>query len=555
MPAGVDPQEALTWFNSAPPQTGVGMQRLAEAMLTSGDVPGGRSALRDAWIHGDFTRAQEQDFLSQHKKFLEPGDYTARLDRLLWEGRRPPAWRMLKRVDKGHRLLGEARLALMKMSQGVDQRIAQVPDELADDPGLWYERVRWRRRKGFTDRAIDLLLDGPETVPYPERVWREQKDLIRAALDLDRMEDAYRLAAHHRQTEAAESAEAEWLAGWIALRFLGDADAAYRHFTDMRSVVQYPISVARASYWAGRAASARGKSDLAALWLARAAEHPTTFYGQLAFAELGRDSLTLPTDPLPNEVLAERLSQHDLVRAARILGRLGETYAMRLFVARLIDSLDQPAEHVLVAALGLESGLPHMTIYAAKRAMRTGSEIYRLAYPMPFDFATNDVPHTSLVYAVSRQESEMDTLAVSPAGARGLMQLMPRTAKHVAKQLKIAYNKQRLTTDPLYNLQLGGAYLQELLDRYDGSYALALAAYNAGPARVNSWIRTYGDPRAPDVDPVDWIEQLPFDETRNYVQRVLESSQVYHNILSGDGRLPGLQLARASLKRTAALAP
>jgi soluble lytic murein transglycosylase len=546
MPPTLAPSQVIAWFDADPPATGLGGQRLGEALIAAGREADGAAALRKAWIDGNFSRRDERAFLKRHKAVLDTDAHAARLDRLLWDGNRRAARRMLKRVDAAHKRLGTARLYLMEQHGGVDNAVARVPAELKNDPGLIYERVRWHRLKGFDERARELLFDPPAELGRPRKWWRERNIQVREAFDDGYVSDAYRLASKHGQTANGTVAEAEWLAGWIALRFLAEPRVALDHFTTMHGVVGYPISVARAAYWAGRAAAADGQPAAAEKWFRDAARHPTTFYGQLALAALGDEHLAFAPDPVAARSIVAAFEGRELTRVARILGELGEDKLMRRFARRLADVVTVPAEHALVAGLGADYGLHHVGLAAAKRSMRSGVTLADAAYPTPFDSSAlkgiRNAPELALMLGVARQESEMNTRAISSAGARGLVQLLPATAKRMARTLRVKYSRARLTQDPDYNLRLGSVYLAGLLNRYNGAYALALAGYNAGPSRVKRWLRVNGDPRTGEVDPIDWIEMIPFHETRNYVQRVLENTQIYRHHLSDPNDRPKLRL-------------
>ncbi len=536
LPVTVGADIVAAWYGTHAPLTGVGQQRYGEALISLGDSAAGIEVLRETWRQKAFTAAQEKHFLGRHRPLITADDHIARLDRMIWIGQRYAATRMLKRVERPYALLGEARLRLMQRRPGVDAAIAKVPAELRGDAGLWFERVRWRRRKGFDDRARQLLLDAPESIREAVRVWPEQRTQLRIALGQGHITDAYRLAAHHHQSKSATLSEAEWLAGWIAYRFLNDPDLAVDHFKRMYGVVRYPISVARAAYWVARTEGARGNLHEAMHWYRLAAEHPTTFYGQLAARAAGKPGLVVATGPTPNSEIRTAFESRELVQATRAIAAIGKDRLARRFVRHMARDAASAEEHALIAALGLAYSMPHISIAAAKKAALEGTVLAAYSYPTPYraqDLAgLPAAPEMALILAVARQESEMNNSAVSRAGARGLMQLRPSTAKAVARSLRIKYDRGRLTTDPLYNLRLGASYLAGLLDRYNGSYAMALAAYNAGPTRVYQWVQTFGDPRSSAVDPIDWIEMLPFEETRNYIQRVLESTEVYRYVLS-----------------------
>ena len=541
-------EEALAWYGAWPPVSADGRARLAEAMINTSAREAGLSMLRKAWIEGNFTRARERDLWHKHRKVFSQRDNIARLDRLIWEKRRSAARRMLSRVGPAYRRVGLARIALMESAGNVDTLIARVPKALRDDEGLAFERVRWRRRKGFDDRAREILLDPPEAFGRPDKWWVERRLQIRRSLREGFITDAYRIAREHAmEPGGADYAEAEWTAGWIALRFLEDKSDALIHFERVHDAVKFPISVARAAYWAGRAAEAINDGDAASAWYGKAAVHGFTYYGQLAREKLSYNShLTIPRDPKPNVTETARFGENELVRAARLLAALGHKKRITSFVLRLEDQAETPGERELVAALAISLDRPDLSVRVAKKAAQDGITMFARAHPLPGVNSAGKIEF-ALALAIARQESLFNPKAISPAGARGLMQLMPLTASKVAKRLKIRYSRSRLLSDPDYNVRLGSAHLDELLRKFDGSYVMAIAAYNAGERRVNAWVRDYGDPRSPDVDEVDWIESIPFDETRNYVQRVLENVVVYRLRLAPPAPLPPPPLPRASI--------
>ena len=554
MPETYPDPAGRAWFARFPPLTGPGKQRLAEALVADGEADAGRRLIREAWIEGDFPEDLERRFLKRHRRALGAEDHNRRLDRLLWDERPGAARRLLRDVGSAERRLGEARLRLMERRRGVDWAIRQVPRDLRSHPGLVFERIRWRRRAGNDAGARDLLLDRPAELVRPGKWWFEQSYQIREAIKRGLFDEAYSIASRHGQTAGGPFSEAEWLAGWLALRFLHRPEAAAKHFQAMYERVRFPISRARAAYWRGRAAEASGDGNLAAEWFRRAAGHPTTFYGQLAAQVLSVDSRLPDAAPAIAPEERERFEARTLVQAVRILGEAGDFETMRTFATHLSRGARTPGEHLLVSRLGLAYGAPHISVAAAKRAWRNGVPLVAEAWPLAFGRDDLDrvsgAPELALLLGLARQESEMDPHAVSRSGAMGLMQLMPATARQVSRELGLAYSRSRLRTDRGYNIALGSTYLAELLETFRGDRALALAAYNAGPNRVREWLRTYGDPRSGKVDPVDWIELVPFAETRNYIQRVLESAVVYRHRLKGATDSAD---TRAAIRRTAAI--
>lgn len=553
--ASTPDQAILAWFARHRARTAEGAIAWTRALSRNGQESKAVAQARLTWVHYDLDEAQEKDFLAEFGKDLEQDHHLARLDRLLWDGKRSAAQRQAQRLGEGRRLLADARLRLMGQNRGVDRAVQNVPTWLQSDTGLLYERIRWRRRKDMDKDAAELILGFAGDMQYPDRWWLEREILARRFLVKEDYKTAYRLVAGHGLETGVERADAEFMAGWISLRFLRDPHAAFKHFAGLYESVSYPISRARGAYWAGRAAEAAGEKSVADQWYAVAANYGTTFYGQLGADRLGRQS------PPPNGYEshvdpdeAAAFERDDLVRLARLMialrkdrkpvqmaGMAGATPpAPRDFVAaqdpdtalipflRHIAWRGKTATHwVKSAQLARDAGRTEIAVYIAKRAATDGILLRDLGYPTMV--VEGELPlNTALLHALVRQESAFDVGAHSRAGARGLMQLMPATARKIAKDLRIKdHSTDRLTEDPFHNLTLGSAYLGEMLTRYDGSMVMALAAYNAGPHRVDRWLKDNGDPRESLDDAIDWIESIPFSETRNYVQRILETLPIY----------------------------
>ena len=533
MTRGASDTAVFDWFDLHVAKSAAGLERLGAVLLGAGKTFEARTVLRQAWVEGNFTKQRETSFYKRYRGHLTRGDHVSRLDRLIWEGRNWPARRMLWKVNADYRSLALARLMLMRNEGNVDRAIAQVPRHLKDAPGLVFERLRWRRRKGRDEAAREMRARAPERPPRADKWWNERADLARAVLGDGHVSEAYRIVREHGLEAGADFAEAEWLAGWIALRFLGDHKEALDHFVTLFQAVRYPVSRARGAYWAGRAAEALIEPKLARQWYGEAARHPTTYYGQLAQARLQPgQGLLLPSEAEPSATEIAKFAEVELVRAVRLWVEAGQKEQLRPFILALGEINDSPGWWVLTTSLARAQGRPDLGIAVAKKAARSDGQFIQGGYPTltppPYvKIAKGAAVEMPLVLAVVRQESAFNSQAVSPAGARGLMQLMPRTALKVAQGQKLPYSSQRLTAEPNLNLKLGQAYLAGLLDQFDGSYVLNLAAYNAGPARARRWLRRNGDPREAAVDAIDWVETIPFHETRNYVQRVMENLQVY----------------------------
>jgi soluble lytic murein transglycosylase len=515
------------WFRRHRPVTVKGKLRFAAILTGAGERDAAAALVRDLWVNGDLGLDDEAQLLARHADLLREEDHAARLDRLLWSGQAAIARRQLARVAEAPRLVAEARLAFAAVQDDAESVAQRVPPALQSDPGLVLDRAKWNRRKDRLEAAAAILASPPPSLVRPALWWSERDLLAQKLIDAGNPRLAYTLVQSRALGETgAERADAEFLAGLIALRRLAEPQTAYAHFTQLHASVKSPISLARGAYWAGRAAEAEGDREQARRWFAAAAEHRLTYYGQLAAARLGTASRPdFPPPPQPPAAEAERFELSEFVRAARMLAEIGESEFAKPFLAQMNASATTPTELTLVAGAAQQMGVLDVAVTAAKRAATQGVLLLDASYPV-LRGGRPDGIEQPLVLAVVRQESGFDKAAISRSDARGLMQLKPSTAQEVAKQLALAFSSERLTTDQAYNMTLGQAYLSKLIDAFGGSYVLGIAAYNAGPARVKQWLGTYGDPRS-GVDPVDWIEQLPFAETRNYVQRVLENLQVY----------------------------
>ncbi len=529
MTQDIAPEAILKWFNGREPKSANGHIMLAHALTLLGRDQEAAAQVRRSWREVNFGRDQQEKFYKRYQHHLTYQDHISRLDRLLWEGRYYPARRMLKYVKKDWQALAQARLVLRRMRGGVDRAIAHVPKKFVNHPGLLFERMRWRRIKGRDAEAAQLLFQAPEHVPYPHVWWKQRSIMARNAIRDGHYSEAYRMVLSHGLEEGADFAEAEWLAGWIKLRFLEEPDVALSHFTRMYEAVSYPISRARGAYWIARSLEDLKRKEEAQGWYKIAAQNPTTYYGQLAGERQGKPAIvSVNTKALPNRQEKIVFQQNELVDVVRFLQRIEERDQMRFFIYQLNTMSTTAGWRTLVAQLAIQAGRPDLAVYVGKKALREGHGVIEAAYPLLDRKIMRKTPEAALVHGIVRQESAFYEKAISRAGARGLMQLMPRTAHRLAKKKNYRYSRKKLTASPKLNIWLGSEYLDDLLKRFDGSYILSLASYNAGPSRTKQWISEFGDPRSDDRDYViDWVEQIPFSETRNYVQRVLENIQVY----------------------------
>ncbi len=530
---GADTDRVLKFYADTPPQTAEGALNYAVALLAAGRHGEAEADIVTAWRTMPMGAGLQKTYLENFSKLLKP-HHEARLDRMLWDGHLVSAGQMLPLVSSDYRKLAEARIALQKRQNGVDGKVAAVPKSIASSPGLAFDRFVWRDRKELDDSAIDLMLSrstGPQALGEPDKWAEGRRRLARLEMRGGNANRAYQIAANHHMTPEMGYAYAdlEWLAGFLALRRLNDPDTAIRHFQNFSSAVQSPISKGRGGYWLGRAYAAQGDADKAYEAYSKGADHQTSFYGLLAAERIGR--------PFDSELANPRRAPHwkqagfadsSVLEAGLLLHRAGEDNLAERYLTHLVESLG-PVEAGQLGDLALELREPHLAVMIAKRAATTGVVLPAAYYPV-HPVADLGLPMAKeMTLAIARRESEFDPVVISGAGARGLMQVMPATAKLVAGELGIlgGHKTGRLTSDWQYNAKLGANYLAGLAEDFNGNVVMMAAGYNAGPRRPISWMDRFGDPRRGEVDVVDWIETIPFSETRNYVMRVAESLPVY----------------------------
>lgn len=527
------PRAIIAFFATHPPQSGAGALALTRAHLALGQKEKARAEAQQAWRELTLAADEHNWFIQTFATDLE-ALHTARLDALLWQGADDSADLMLGLVPSDWQALAKARMALRGNTAGVDALIRAVPGKLAQHPGLAYERFRWRARKGLEESAVELIdrqSASSTRLGQPARWAGRRRGLARTLMRQGDYMRAYRLAARHHLRAGSAYADLEWLAGYIALIHLRDPKTALTHFDRFKAAVATPISLGRAGFWRARAYERLGDTGAAEAAYREAAEHQTSFYGQLSAQKLELPMASgLLSQPAPWDAGPFRGSS--VLHAARLFLAADERDLAEWFLTRLARDTTPQGRAALVG-LTLSWNEPHIALRLAKEAARFGEVLPAGYYPLT-DLAkqTHPVP-TELVLSIARRESEFDPAVISNAGAAGLMQLMPGTAREMAQTLDLPYSAPRLLEDPAYNARLGGAYLAELHENFGSNIILIAAAYNAGPGRVRQWIKDYGDPRSPGTDPIAWIENIPFNETRNYVMRVAESQAIYRARLAG----------------------
>jgi len=521
------------YFTAFPPLTSAGtMRRLdAASVVSPKDVP---RLASESWRDATFKASDETEFLNRYGQYLSDEDQVARFDRILREGRPQIARDLLSKLPPAYRPIAEARLAMATRAADAVTILRGVPAATLAEPTIRLEQVAWLRRTGKLDQARALLAQSAPN--QSDAWWNERQQVARDLLAAGRAADAYAIVSRHGQLKGVAFAEAEFLAGWIALRHLKKPAEGLKHFQTLYDGVSTAVSRSRAAYWLGRSYEASGRAKEAHEWYARAADYGQTFYGQLAARKLPRGAARLPTDPVASQADLQALSSRELVTVARYIGQSGYSERTRPFLLKLAQAVSGPGETLLLANLAIELKRPDVALTIARHATASGVTLFDTSFPVVDLGATGSIER-ALALAVTRQESAFNAAAVSPSGALGLMQLMPGTARDVAGRLGLPFVQSKLTADPSYNVTLGSQYLAEMLQRFGGSYELALAAYNAGPNRVARWLQTIGDPRGGKIDMVDWIEMIPLRETRNYVERIMESVGVYRDRLSGSFKM------------------
>ncbi len=531
-------KEIIQWFDKHPPLSGFGKMMLGDALLSKNKETA-INLIKEGFITADLSKNDLIFFRKKFKKYLNSSDYIKRADYLAWENKYWDLKRMLRYLPKDYQLLYTARQLLMSRSYGVDSAISNVPASLKKDAGLNYDRLKWRRKRGRVDSSLEILLNIKNNKDYmvrPDKWWVERSIIARSLIYKKRYEQAYKITSKHGLSEGAELAEAEWMSGWIALSFLKDPILAKSHFTKFYNNVGYPISLSRGAYWLGKTNLALNNKEEADKWFKEGSKYLTTYYGQLSHMKIyPNKTFELKESSQVDKNYAESFYKKKLVAIVHLLDEVKKDKYTKHILRFLANDNVSAGSEVLAAKLATDISRFDFAIQVSKIASYQKRFHNKYNYPVistPNKVGSRKIPEQALILSIIRQESEFDISARSRVGAQGLMQLMPYTAKTVAKQAKVSYSKSRLTTSPEYNINLGSFYIAGLILDYDGSYPFAVAAYNAGPKRVKYWKKINKDPQKKQIDYVDWVELIKFKETRNYVQRVMENYNVYRYILS-----------------------
>jgi len=537
-------REIKSYFANAMPETGAGYAALASANLADGNTAEARKLAAKAWREMSIPSDMENGFLDRFGSLLTPADHKWRFDRLItddvrYAGNRKDraafAKRLIPLLPEGERKKAVARLAVFNKASNASALMSALSSG-SNDTGLAFHKAQLLRKAGKIEEAAEIILSIP---PDPKKIaaldewWAERRELAYGALKLGNPKLAYDLVKDAGPLTVNPKKEQTFLAGWIAFRYLKKLPLAERHLKDMVAAADGPLSTAKAHYWLGRVEAARGDKAAATQQYRLAAENSDTFHGLLAMQMLepGRTRFEITPPAYPTSAQIHKLVSSDLAHALVLAQKANLSREItRTLLAGLRNAAPSEAEVGMVAYLAEELGDPQMSLRIAKIAIARGQNLLVYAYPLkPFPGYSplRSPPELPFLLGIARQETEFDSQIVSGAGAKGLLQVMPMTARHVCRDYKLKCQINKLLSDPQYNAMISSAYIGDRLDEVSGSYALGLAAYNAGPGRARQWVQEFGDPRDPNVDPVDWIERIPIAETRDYVTKVLSNIQIY----------------------------
>lgn len=532
-------RDILAWFSLNPPQTTKGMKLFAGAMQRANMQTQLKSEVNEWWKRAMLSRAEQQEGYAAFNSIITRNAQQDRLRILIHKDQYTNGRALAQTLGPGYVALTEARIAMRTGKGNPNAYLSKVPSSLMSDEGLLFDRLKYRRKQDNTAGAIEILNLTPtgDKMYDPEHWGKERAIIARRLFEEGKYQQAYNLSLAHKIKEGPGFSGNEWMAGWLALEYLNEPWKAFEHFERLYHNVETPISKSRAAYWAGLASENLKHPEIATKWYNVGAKYKTTFYGQLSAQKLGLPESVQYSGTNANVAV----KSNALAQGAKWLKANNHRAEAGLFLNKMIDEAKVPGDFAAVSEVANSIGLKNIGIKAAQECEKdTGVSLVSLSFPKVEKYLSGiDFVEWALVHALIRQESRYDDQAISGAGARGLMQLMPGTAKEVAKKAGISHQLSWLTDKPAHNVALGTRYLKKMLDRYDGNYAMALAAYNAGPGRVDQWIGEIGDPRDPKIDLINWIEMIPIYETRNYVQRVLEGTQVYRQILTANNGTQG----------------
>lgn len=534
----------LAWFKNNPTLTDHGAKSYAiyaGNLIKDPNIQ--KNIISEGWIYGDFSKEEQTEFLSKNKALLTKQDHIKKVDYLLWHDKPAKALEVMPLLDKKNIQLFKAAIAIKQNKQNNDELFNNLDEEKKHHSVLLYSYLKSHEKDDvIPDHLAELIIHAPNDHDHSTEWWKLKARFLRDQIKYKKYKTAYLIAKNHHATKNEDIGDAEFLAGWLALRYLKQPETALHHFKNMKKVFKQPISVARTNYWIGRTYLALGNKEEAHKFFRDAGTYYYTFYGQLALIELGQNAITLPKRPQITDKHKYNLSKNELARAAKMLIDNNMDDTAIPYIKEFLNRTHDPAEALLAIDYIRNKKITH-TISLAKAASYNKILLLDDAFPTKYKI-TNKFIEPAFAYSIIRQETMFDQHAISTKNAHGLMQVLPETACKTAKTLNMKCKPSKhLLTDVAYNTTLGTKTLKNELDKFNGSYILAIIAYNAGPHRADEWIEIYGDPRELKnrYAIIDWIETIPFHETRNYVQRVLENLQIYRTILCKKSSLKLLQ--------------
>ena len=537
----ISSKKIINHFKKNKPVSSFGKLRLGEALIISGEIERGKKLIKENFIIANLTNSELSYFIKNYSEIIKLRDLVSRAEWLAWENKFNQLKSLMPYLPKEYKALYKARYLLAIRLHGVEYAIENVPNKYKNNQGLLYQRLQLKIKKDKIDSALNLLLKAKsdkKNFNRPDKFWNTTSIIIRRLVYKKKYLAAYKIASKHHLNKGSNYSEAEWLSGWIALSFLNNPELAIKHFLNMAKNAYDPKNRSRAAYWCAKTYETLGQQNLAESWYIKGSAYPTAYYGQLSFKKIfPNKKISFPKLPIISNKTKNDFDNNQWVKAVKILKAINRTKYSKDILIYLSKMNNKPENEFLATKLAIDIGQKNYAIKISKRASKQKRYYLNFNYPIidvPKIVANKKMPPAELILAVIRQESEFNVTAKSHKGALGIMQIMPDTARDVSRKTKISYNLGKISRNQQYNIRLGSYYLEMMLERYKKSFPLALAAYNAGHKRVDRWLDVNGDPRKNKIDFVEWIELIPYKETRNYVQKVLENLIVYKYLVKGE---------------------
>ena len=537
----ISSKKIINHFEKNKPVSSFGKLRLGEALIISGEIERGKKLIKENFIIANLTNSELSYFIKNYSEIIKLRDLVSRAEWLAWENKFGQLKSLMSYLPEEYKALYKARYLLAIRLHGVEYAIKNVPNKYKNNQGLLHQRLQLKIKKGKIDSAFNLLLKAKsdkKNFNRPDKFWKPTSIIIRRLVYKKKYLAAYKIASKHHLNKGSNYSDAEWLSGWIALSFLNNPELAIKHFLNMAENAYNPENRSRAAYWCAKTYETLGQQSLAESWYIKGSAYPTAYYGQLSFEKIfPNKKISFPKLPIISNKTKNDFDNNQWVKAVKILKAINRTKYSKDILIYLSKMNNKPENEFLSTKLAIDIGQKSYAIKISKRASKQKRYYLNFNYPIidvPKIVANKKMPPAELILAVIRQESEFNVTAKSHKGALGIMQIMPDTARDVSRKTKISYNLGKISRNQQYNIRLGSYYLAMMLERYKKSFHLALAAYNAGHKRVDRWLDINGDPRKNKIDFEELIELIPYKETRDYVQKVLENLIVYKYLIKGE---------------------